>query len=90
MSPFYINKEPQMNADELRLNDTVQPPQRTQRTQSYAANQYEKVPLLRRTRMTRIRRIFTDNFNPCASVSSVQSVFYHNCSGIQVRTIGGA
>ncbi len=25
---------------------------------------------------TRIRRIFTDNFNPCRSVSSVQSVFY--------------
>src|SRR5574341_2482180 len=31
---------------------------------------YEKVlPSRRRTRMTRIRRIFTDTFNPCASVS---------------------
>ncbi len=28
------------------------------------------------TRMTRIGRIFTDIFNPCVSVSSVQSVFY--------------
>ncbi len=28
------------------------------------------------TRMTRIRRIFTDTFNPCLSVSSVQSVFH--------------
>ncbi len=42
-----------------------------------------------RTRMTLIRRIFTDIFNPCASVSSVKSVFYHNCSGIQVKVIGG-
>ncbi|GEM_PF-2783003 len=35
-----------------------------------------------RTRMTRIRRIYTDNFNfnPCASVSSAQSVFYYNNS----------
>jgi hypothetical protein len=29
--------------------------------------------VINRTRMTRIRRIFT---NPCVSVSSVQSVFY--------------
>jgi hypothetical protein len=28
------------------------------------------------TRMTRIGRIFTDIFNPCASVSSAQSVFH--------------
>ncbi len=28
------------------------------------------------TRMTRIRRIFTDIFNPCISASSVQSVFH--------------
>jgi len=28
------------------------------------------------TRMPRIRRIFTDTFYPCASVSSAQSVFY--------------
>ncbi len=38
-------------------------------------------PQIYRTRMTRIGRIFTDNFDPCASVSSVQSVqsvFYSN------------
>ncbi len=29
------------------------------------------------TRMTRIGQIFTDLFNPCVSVSSAQSVFYH-------------
>jgi hypothetical protein len=28
------------------------------------------------TRMTRIGRIFADNFDPCASASSAQSVFY--------------
>ncbi|KCZ71064.1 hypothetical protein ANME2D_03094 [Candidatus Methanoperedens nitroreducens] len=39
-----------------------------------------------RTRITRVRWIFTDLFkitdifNPCASVSSAQSVFYLNCS----------
>ncbi len=44
------NNKPQINADERRLNDTVQPPQRTQRTQSIAttifatfALWYEKV-----------------------------------------------
>jgi hypothetical protein len=36
-----------------------------------------------RTRMTRIRRIFTDTTNPCASVSSVQSVFYRSFSGMK-------
>ncbi|MCZ7384482.1 MAG: hypothetical protein O8C63_07010 [Candidatus Methanoperedens sp.] len=84
-------KKPQINADERRLNVTAQSPQRTQRAQSDAAissDQYEKVQLLR-TRMTRIGRIFTDEFNPCASVSSVQSVFYHNYSGIQIKAIGG-
>jgi hypothetical protein len=35
------------------------------------------LPSLNRTRMTRIARIFTD---PCASVSSVQSVFYRSIS----------
>ncbi len=32
--------------------------------------------LRHRTQMTRIGRIFTDIFNPCASVLSVRSVFY--------------
>jgi hypothetical protein len=36
-----------------------------------------------RTRMTRIRRIFTDTIDPCASVSSVQSVFYYSFSGMK-------
>ncbi|VVB97833.1 Uncharacterised protein [uncultured archaeon] len=41
-------------------------------------NFYEKTLALKNsTRMTRIGRIFTDNL--CASVSSVQSVFYRNC-----------
>jgi hypothetical protein len=35
------------------------------------------LPSLNRTRMTRIARIFTD---PCASVSSVKSVFYRSIS----------
>ncbi|KCZ72006.1 hypothetical protein ANME2D_01405 [Candidatus Methanoperedens nitroreducens] len=36
-----------------------------------------------RTRMTRIKRIFTDNCNPCVSVSSVQSVFHPSFSGMK-------
>ncbi len=36
-----------------------------------------------RTRMTRIGRIFTDTINPCASASSVQSVFHHSFSGMK-------
>ncbi len=44
-------------------------PQMSQRTQSLSAKRNG-------TRMTRIRRIFTDTFNLCASVSSVKSVFY--------------
>ncbi len=66
------------------------PPQRTQRTQSITtifANftpWYEKV--LQQRRRTRIKRIFTGNFNPCQSVSSVQSVFDHNCS-VMKKTI---
>ncbi len=36
-----------------------------------------KLPNLR-TRMPRIGRIFTDTHYPCASASSVQSVFYRN------------
>ncbi|WP_096206616.1 hypothetical protein [Candidatus Methanoperedens nitratireducens] len=36
-----------------------------------------------RTRMIWIRRIFTDTINPCASVSSVQSVFFYSFSGMK-------
>ncbi len=70
--------KPQINADErrfvyrvnLRLIKHIKP-QRAQRTQSEAAHRNG-------TRMTQIRQIFTDNFNPCASVSSVKSVFYRS------------
>ncbi len=37
-----------------------------------------------RTRMTQIRRIFTDTANPCTSVLSVQSVFHHSFSGMKL------
>jgi len=52
------------------------------RTNSNCMSSFQFVPfrclnyLTNRTRMTQIRRIFTDTFNPCASVSSVQSVFH--------------
>ncbi|MCZ7357515.1 MAG: hypothetical protein O8C66_12575 [Candidatus Methanoperedens sp.] len=36
--------------------------------------------------MTRIGRIFTDIFNPCASVSSVASVFHPECNEPQMNT----
>gem|GEM_PF-2555839 len=64
------NKEPQINADKRRFV-------KTQRTAAPFALRYEKeLQSRRRTLMTRIRRIFTDDFNPCVSVSSMQSVFY--------------
>ena len=48
---------------------------------------YEKIVTPQyRTRMTRIGRIFTDNFDPCASVSSVQSVFYRVCCMCEYRS----
>ncbi len=66
----------QINAEEhgfvhqacLRLVNHITP-QRSQRTQSVSAQRNG-------TRMTQIRRIFTDTFNLCALVSSVKSVFY--------------
>ncbi len=48
-------------------------PQRAQSSMSEFGNKPQQWI---RTRMTRIRRIFTDTLNPCASASSVQSVFY--------------
>ncbi len=64
-------------------------PQKAQRTQSsevsaifaFRSGKAPKPQL--RTRMIRIRRIFTDTANPCASVSSVQSVFYYSFSGMK-------
>ncbi len=72
------NNEPQINADE---NSQIKSPQRTQRTQraqsvTVLAGYVEVLQQRYRTRMTRIRRIFTDMINPCVSASSVQSVFY--------------
>ncbi len=44
---------------------------------AFCALAHERTPpQVHRTRMIRIERIFTDIFNPCVSVSSVQSVFY--------------
>ncbi len=43
-----------------------------------------------RTRMTRIIRIFTENFNPCVSVSSARSVFHrisHPSAFINAETL---
>ncbi|MBU4220633.1 MAG: hypothetical protein KKA10_03265 [Euryarchaeota archaeon] len=86
--------KPQINADERRfvnlniqrfsevyqINSLTKSPQSTQRSQSATipVTAYETAPPSRRgTRMTRISRIFTD---PCASVSSAQSVFHRNSS----------
>ncbi len=58
----------------------LKPLQSMQRSQSSAipATAYETAPPSQRgTRMTQIGRIFTD---PCASVSSAQSVFYRHSS----------
>ncbi len=81
MDGFY-KKEPQINADERRFVNEPQrfanEPQRTQRAQRF----FKRIApqKTQRTRMIRIGRIFTDVLNPCASVSSVQSVFYRNAS----------
>ncbi|GFO96614.1 hypothetical protein ig2599ANME_0803 [groundwater metagenome] len=65
MNNYLLENKPQMNADKRRYA-----PQKTL---------YEKILTAQhRTQMTQIRRIFTDTFNPCASVSSVKSVFYHH------------
>ena len=46
-------------------------------------NEFWEMPTKRYgTRMTRIGRIFTDIFDPCASASSAQSVFYRNVAPI--------
>jgi len=58
----------------------INSPQRAQSSQRFfmhLMSEFGNKPQQRlRTRMTRIRRIFTDNVDPCVSVSSVQSVFY--------------
>ena len=62
-------------------NSLINSPQSAQRARSVAIFAFWIKKLLQirgGTRMTRIGRIFTDTINPCASVSSVQSVFYCN------------
>ncbi len=66
------------------MHEPNKPPQRTRRAQS-AAIRYEMVLQRNRTRMTRIGRIFTDNFDPCASVSSVKSVFHPEYNEPQIN-----
>ncbi len=69
---------------ELKINESryVNNELKRTRTNSNCVSSFQFVPvrclnyLRNRTRMTQIRRIFTDTFNPCASVSSVQSMFH--------------
>ncbi|MCX9010760.1 MAG: hypothetical protein OIN66_06515 [Candidatus Methanoperedens sp.] len=68
-------KKPQINADERRYNPV------TGYFWTNTVTEFSKTTPCKeksqcRTRMTRIRRIFTDTIDPCLSVSSVQSVFY--------------
>ncbi len=58
---FGIDERRFVNKVYLRLVNDITP-QRTRRTQSIATHR-------QRTQMTRIGQIFTDIFNPCASVS---------------------
>ncbi len=68
-------------------------PQRTQSVVTIFLLWYEKVlTLLHRTRMARFSRSSMDNFNPCESVSSAQSVFHHQKSAficVHLRLIKG-
>ena len=76
----FVNLDIQRLSEFYPRNSPIKSPQSTQRSQSLAipATAYEPAPpSRRRTRMTRIARIFTDLR---ASVSSVQSVFYRNPS----------
>ncbi|MBU4140176.1 MAG: hypothetical protein KJ729_09650 [Euryarchaeota archaeon] len=81
-------KEPQKRA-ELKNNA----PQRTQRAQSAGIFKIfleKTVTPRRRTRMTRIGRIFADAFYPRASASSAQSAFHFTPSafiGVHPRLI---
>jgi len=85
-----IENKPQINADEHRFvnlniqhlsevyerNSLIKSPQSMQSTATFVPRYERALPQRLRTRMTQIRRIFTDTYNPCASVSSVQSVFH--------------
>ncbi len=69
---------------ELKINESIYVNNELKRTRtnSNCMSSFQFVPvrclnyLWNRIRMTRIRRIFTDTFNPWASVSSAQSVFH--------------
>ncbi len=67
--------EPQINADERRYNTVTVSAHKNPVTYFSKTTTCKEKPRCRAW-MTRIRRIFTDNFNPRASVSSAQSVFY--------------
>ncbi len=88
-----LSKKPQMNADERRfINSKAYRSTGTHSETKFIKSPQSMVAkpfslLLRNvqiprngTWMKRIGRIFTDNSNPCASASSVQSVFYPNNS----------
>ncbi len=81
------NEEPQINADERRFVNfkvhqsygTHSETKLNKSTQSEAAKLFalpDRKEIQNRARLTQIARIFTDTSNPCASASSVQSVFY--------------
>ncbi len=76
----FVNLNIQRFSKVYQGNSLIKSPQSTQRSQSATipVTAYETAPPSRRgTRMTQIRRIFTD---PRASVSSAQSVFHRNPS----------
>jgi hypothetical protein len=87
-----IEMEPQINTDERRFiesgierifsdyiySNLINSSRRAQRLILHLLSEIgNMLPQRLRTLMTRIRRIFTDNFDLCVSVSSVQSVFYY-------------
>ena len=82
----FLDKEPQINADERRYNPVTD-------FISFFVDSFFyvtdfSVTLCKEHKAqpqcgTRIGRIFTDNFNPCASASSAQSVFHHVCSSLK-------
>jgi hypothetical protein len=88
-------KEPQINADERRSSPVtgfLDNPSYASHPATDFGVAHRKVRKERKaqsqcgTRMTRIGRIFTD---PCASASSVQSVFHHVCFSLK-NTASGA
>gem|GEM_PF-2267400 len=81
----FLDKEPQINADERRYKPVTDlgAAHRKARKERKAQPQF-------RTRMTRIARIFTDASYPCASASSAQSVFHHVCPSLKSPASGAS